>query len=119
MLNCFIGVGRLGRDAELTKTRQGRPMVKLSLASDRYRPKGSASNPYWIACQILGDHATAVAPYLLKGALIGVRGRLASFELPGEPGHQLLRVNVFEVSFLARPTLRSTEPSAAQIEARA
>jgi single-strand DNA-binding protein len=103
MLNCFLGIGRLGRDAELITTRNGDPMARFSLAIDRIRPKGQTGDPDWIVCHLFGDRARSLAPYLTRGTLIGVRGRLESFHTTGEESRRLMRIDVSEVNFLRRP----------------
>jgi single-strand DNA-binding protein len=110
MLNSFLGIGRVGSDAELTVTRNGDPMARFSIAIDRIRRKDQSGEPDWIRCHLFGDRARLLAPYLNKGVLVGVSGRLESDTTPGETPRSVLRVDVAEVNFLNRP--REAEPGA-------
>ena len=112
MLNCFLGIGRLGKDAELITTRNGDPMAKFNIAIDRIRRKGQSGNPDWITCHLFGDRAQMLSPYLTKGALVGVRGRLESYQIVGEDRRARLRIDVSEVNFLRRP-VQTNDPVAA------
>ena len=44
-----------------------------------------------------------LGPYLTKGSLVGVSGRLESYKTTGDVPRKVLGVDVSEVSFLARP----------------
>lgn len=103
MLNSFLGVGRVGQDAEVSVTRNGDPMARFSIAIERIHRKGQESDPDWIRCHLFGDRARLLGPYITKGALLGVSGRLESYKTTGENARQLLRVDVSEVNFLNRP----------------
>lgn len=66
----LIGLGRLGRDAELRYTTIGRHVASLSLAYN-YGGKYDRQSQ-WIEASLWGDKAEQLAPYLLKGTLIHV-----------------------------------------------
>lgn len=66
----LIGLGRLGRDAELRYTTIGRHVASLSLAYN-YGHKYDRQSQ-WIEASLWGDQAERLAPYLLKGTLIHV-----------------------------------------------
>ena len=66
----LIGLGRLGRDAELRYTTTGRQVASLSLAYNYGRKDDRHSQ--WIEASLWGDRAERLAPYLLKGTLIHV-----------------------------------------------
>jgi single-strand DNA-binding protein len=103
MLNSFLGIGRIGQDAEMTVTKNGDPMARFSIAIDRIQRKGQTSDPDWIRCHLFGDRARLLGPYLTKGVLVGISGRLESYRTTGEKPRQVLRVDVSEVNFLNRP----------------
>ena len=48
MLNSFLGIGRVGSDAEVTMTRNGDPMARFSIAIDKIHRKGQTPDPDWI-----------------------------------------------------------------------
>lgn len=100
-LNSCLQIGRLGRNAEVRVTKNGDPMAVFSIAVDRIARKGQDSNPDWIPCILFGDRARLLAPYLTKGSLIGIAGRLESYK--NSDGNSRLQVNVAEVNFLSRP----------------
>ena len=66
----LIGLGRLGRDAELRYTTTGRQVASLSLAYNYGRKDDHQSQ--WIEASLWGDQAERLAPYLLKGTLVHV-----------------------------------------------
>ena len=66
----LIGLGRLGRDAELRYTTTGRQVASLSLAYN-YGHKYDRQSQ-WIEASLWGDQAERLAPYLLKGTLVHV-----------------------------------------------
>lgn len=57
-----IGLYRIGADAELRYTQEGKPVCNLSLAF-RYGREETG----WISVTLWGDRATNVCPYLTKG----------------------------------------------------
>lgn len=111
MFNSFLGIGRIGKDAEILNTRTGNPMARFSIAIERFHKRGEIVEPDWIPCQLFGDRAMSLAPYLTKGSLIGIRGRMSSFRAPGETGELLHRIQVWELDFLRRPANRGIEGS--------
>ena len=66
----LIGLGWLGRDAELRYTTTGRQVASLSLAYNYGRKDNRQSQ--WIEASLWGDQAERLAPYLLKGTLVHV-----------------------------------------------
>jgi single-strand DNA-binding protein len=116
MLNSFLGIGRVGSDAEVTTTRNGDAMARFSIAIDRVGRKGQESDPDWIRCHIFGDRARMLAPYVTKGTLVGISGRLESYKTSAEPPRTMLKVVVAELNFLGRPSSREEEPAAQQEE---
>ena len=112
MLNSFLGIGRVGSDAEVTMTRNGDPMARFSIAIDKLHRKGQTPDPDWIRCHLFGDRARLLAPYLTKGCLVGVTGRLESYKTTGDNARQHLRVDVAEVNFLNRPRGAEAIPEA-------
>jgi single-strand DNA-binding protein len=120
MLNSFLGIGRIGQDAEITVTRNGDPMARFSIAIDRIQRKGNTAEPDWIRCHLFGDRARLLGPYLSKGVMVGVSGRLESYRTSGEKPRQVLRVDVSEVNFLNRPVreVEAQETVAQETEAK-
>lgn len=64
----MIGLARLGGDAELRYTPDGKPVVNLSLAYDYGRKAQDGKRPtQWVSASFWGERAEKLAPYLLKG----------------------------------------------------
>jgi single-strand DNA-binding protein len=105
MMNSFLGIGRVGADAELTVTRNGEPMIHFSIAIQRRVPKEQQTNPDWIPCLLFGERAPALAPHIRKGMLVGVSGRLKSYRSMDEDqtSRTHLVVKVRYVDFLRWP----------------
>ena len=85
-----IMIGRLTADARVNKTKDERQVVGFTIAiNDSYRPKGSSelrklttfvNCSYWIG--------TGIAPFLKKGTLVELAGRIsvsAWKNMEGEP----------------------------------
>ena len=66
----MYGLMRLGRDAELRTTPNGKQVCNLALAYNYGRRDDSGETPsQWIDASIWGERAEALAPYLLKGSM--------------------------------------------------
>ena len=67
----YIGVFRIGRDAELRFTQGGDPVASLALACN-YGKKGEDGNrpSQWIDASLWGKRAEAMVPHLTKGGMI-------------------------------------------------
>lgn len=80
---CIIS-GRLGQDAELKELKNDTKLLTFSIANSRtYKDEEQTS---WINCNLWGKSAEALAPYLTKGKLVVVTGRLVidEYEKDGE-----------------------------------
>lgn len=67
----MIGLGRLGRDAEVRYTPGGDAVCNLSLAYVCGRKKEGDQYPpsQWVDASLWGKQAEALAPYLTKGSV--------------------------------------------------
>ena len=77
--NKIILVGRLGRDAELRATPQGRQVASLNLAVEDRSKKDDRGRPgtEWFRVSVWGREAETLHRYLLKGKVVLVEGRLS------------------------------------------
>ena len=77
-LNKFMGIGNLGRDAELRYTAAGLPMIKFSIALSESRKKGDEwqTETTWLNVTQFGDAAERASQYLNKGASVYVEGKI-------------------------------------------
>jgi single-strand DNA-binding protein len=74
MYQKIIIVGNLGGDAELRYTKDGKPVLSWSLATDY--GWGDNQRTIWYRCSLWGDRAEKLKPYLLKGKALLVEGIL-------------------------------------------
>lgn len=71
-LNCWLGCGRLTRDAEISTTKKGTVMSKFRLAvNDRRNEETLFVN---VLC--FGKMAESLQPHLVKGRIISVQGKV-------------------------------------------
>lgn len=68
----MIAVGRLGRDAELKYTPQGKAVVNVSMACDI--GWGENKKTQWVDLTIWEERAEKLQPYLTKGKVVYVEG---------------------------------------------
>ena len=70
--NCWVGVGRLTKDAEFSVTKKGTPMSKFRMAvNDRRNDKTLFIN---VLC--FGKMAENLQPRLVKGRPVSIQGKL-------------------------------------------
>ena len=108
-----FGLARLGRDAEIRTTSQGKSVATLALAFS-YGRKGSDGNrpTQWVDAALWGKRAEALAPYLLKGGLVSVSledVHIETFDGKNGPGHKLA-ARVVDVE-LASPKQAGSAPA--------
>lgn len=64
----MIGIGRLGRNAELRYLPSGDAVLNMAVAFNYGQKDGGGNRPtQWLECALFGKRAEALAPYLLKG----------------------------------------------------
>ncbi len=76
---CFV-VGRLVRDAEVRKTESGKSVTTITLAVNKPF-KNNQTNTYdadFISAVLWEPLCESISPYLNKGDLVGVKGRIQS-----------------------------------------
>ncbi len=61
--------GRIGRDAELRNTGDGKPVASFSVGCNTGRDKTK-----WVDCAIFGDRAEKLVSYLKKGTPVAISG---------------------------------------------
>ncbi len=66
----LTGLARLGRDAELRFTQDGKPVATLALAYDV--GFGDRKKTQWVEATLWGQSAERLQPYLLKGQQINI-----------------------------------------------
>lgn len=85
-MNLAIFTGNLGGDAELQYTQKGTAVARFSLAVNERR--GEEQVTLWVHVSYFGEAAENVSPYLVKGKLVLVRGRIEEHEWQDDEGNQ-------------------------------
>ncbi len=109
-MNVWNFTGNLGRDAEMRYTSKGEPALSFSVAVKA--GYGQHEKTSWARCTLWGKRGESVAPYLVKGALVGVSGELAQTKFTTKDGvdQYNLDVRVNDVTLLGK---KSGEPAKA------
>ena len=71
-LNCWLGCGRLTKDAELLTTKKGTTMSKFRLAVNDRRN----DDTLFVNVLCFGKMAESLNPMLMKGRLVFITGKL-------------------------------------------
>lgn len=67
----LIGTARLGKDAELRYTQNGKAVAGLSLAWNYGQKDAEGKRPsQWLEAALWGEQAERMAPHLLKGTVL-------------------------------------------------
>ena len=94
-MNNWNFTGNLGRDNELRHTPNGDCVVSFSVGVKSGYGKNESTT--WANCSMFGKRAESVAPYLIKGQLVGITGEATLREYDrkeGTKGYSLdVRVN--------------------------
>ena len=65
----LFGFARLGRDAELRHTADGKPVANMALAFTYGQKDASGNRPtQWVEASLWGQRAESLIDYLLKGS---------------------------------------------------
>ncbi len=100
-MNSWSFIGRLGRDAEMRYSPKGDAILSFSVAVDS--GYGERKSTTWPRCTIFGKRAESLAPYLLKGARVGITGEVTLREYETDSGkRQSLDVRVADVTLLSK-----------------
>jgi single-strand DNA-binding protein len=99
MFQKLIAVGRLGGDAELRHTQAGAAVTNFSVCcTERWKKDGEQhESSEWFRCNLFGKRAEAITPYLTKGTLVVVEGRLKTREYEGK---KFIDVSVDDLKFI-------------------
>jgi single-strand DNA-binding protein len=84
--------GRLGKDAELRVTRDGKPWESFNLAVDT--TKDSEAGTAWVRVAFFADTVGALAPRLVKGAQVFCEGRLSLRPWKHADGRERIGLNL-------------------------
>ncbi|MGY6410758.1 MAG: single-stranded DNA-binding protein [Alkalilacustris sp.] len=93
MNTCFF-TARLGADAVLGQSRDGKPVANFRVASST--GSGDRKQTLWLNCALWGRLAEVLAPELVKGQFVAVSGELSESEYQGKTRLEL-RVNSIDL----------------------
>lgn len=71
-LNCWLGCGRLTKDAEMSTTKKGTTMTKFRLAVNDRRTEETL----FVNVLCFGKMAESLNPLLMKGRIVSVQGKV-------------------------------------------
>lgn len=91
-MNNWNFTGNLGRDSESRFTSGGDPVVSFSVGVKSGYGKNESTT--WANCSMFGKRAESVAPYLLKGQLVGISGEVNLREWADKDGAKRLSLDV-------------------------
>ncbi len=103
MLNQVVLVGRLTSDPELYQTENGKKVARMILAVPRsFKNMEGEYETDYISCKLWQTIAQNTAEYCKKGDLVGIRGRIATYNYETEEGRKYLtEVVADKVTFLS------------------
>ena len=80
MANFICVAGNLGKDATLRQTQTGKDVLSFSVGDNQIGKEahGEPLPPLWWNCQLWGERAVKLQPYLLKGKKVTVFGRAST-----------------------------------------
>lgn len=106
-MNVFNAIGRVGKDAIVRYTQAGKAVAGWSLAVDD--GWGQNKQTVWLDCSLWGDRAEKLAPYITKGAQIGVTGSIGTRE---HEGKTYVTLRVADVTLIGvKSESRQAEPA--------
>lgn len=95
-LNTVSLIGRLTKDAVVKEVANNRKICRFTLAVNRsYKNKHGEQEADFIQCTVWNALAEQVAKYCGKGSLIGVSGRLQSYNYLNEEGKRMYVTDVY------------------------
>jgi single-strand DNA-binding protein len=98
-MNVCNFIGRVGKDAEVRATPNGKPVTNWSIAVTS--GFGDHEKTTWITCALWGDRGPKIAGYIHKGDKIGVSGELSTREYEYQGTKRTsVELNVREVELL-------------------
>ena len=107
-------IGRLGADAEIATSKEGRNYLKFNVAVDE-AAKGEKSTS-WFRCMFwyYGSEPPKVYAYLQKGTPVFIRGREAVSTYTGKDGSVQIDRSVFVQSVQLLPSKSSEDGASSQ-----
>ena len=103
MLNQVVLVGRLAGDPELYQTETGKKVARMVLAVPRtYKNSEGEYDTDFISCKLWQAIAKNTVEYCKKGDLLGIKGKIETYNYETEEGKRYLtEVVADKVTFLS------------------
>ena len=100
-INSFTFTGRLGNDAKVSTTPNGKTVMELSVANST--GYGDYKKTAWLKVRQWGDRVNNVAPIFKKGSLVGGTGEVSTEAWTGKDGtvHADIIVTCMSIQLLA------------------
>jgi single-strand DNA-binding protein len=116
-VNKVILVGNLGRDPEVRRTQDGRPVVNLRVAtSESWRDKSTGERrerTEWHSVVIFNENLCKVAEqYLRKGSKVYIEGQLQTRKWQDQSGQERYTTEVVVQGFNGQLTMLDSRPGA-------
>lgn len=110
-MNVWNFTGNLGNDAEHRYTQSGDAVVSFSVGVKS--GFGDKATTTWAKCAMFGKRGESVAPYLKKGALVGISGEVNNREYQDKEGQKRysLDVRVSDLTLLGGKQSGDSAPS--------
>ena len=108
-------IGHVGADAKLLTTGNGKPFLKFRLAVSDISGKDEAT--LWLTVLVWnGERAEKLAPFVLKGALVLVTGRVSLRPYTTHEGQEKteLELAAQDLQFIAKPKVAAETASIQQ-----
>lgn len=99
-MNVITFTGNLGQDCEQRTLADGTGIVSMSVPCKS--GFGDKAVTTWLRCTMFGKRGESVAPYLIKGALVGITGEFSARDYTDKDGlkRQSLEVRVNDLTLL-------------------
>lgn len=99
-MNSINFTGNLGQDCDQRQLADGTSIVSMSVPCKS--GFGDKAVTTWLRCTMFGKRGESVAPYLKKGALVGISGEFSAREYMDKDGNkrQSLEVRVADLTLL-------------------
>jgi single-strand DNA-binding protein len=91
-MNVVMAVGNLGKDAEMKYGQSGKPVLTFSVAATT--GFGEYEQTEWFNCVMFGDRTEKIVPYLKKGQMVGLTGKLQTRSWEDDKGQKHYRTEV-------------------------
>ena len=112
MLNQSILVGRIVRDPEIKKSENEKSFANVTIAVPRsYKNADGEYDTDFIDCIVWGGVAENMAEYCKKGDLVGIKGRIETWEEETEQGKNKKATIVVadKITYLAQAKEKQSE----------